>query len=96
MRRFSLGLVLALFLVMTPAVGATERGAISPVPGFDLVAWVLDWFRVAETVKAEFGPGIEPGGSDDPSSIGTSPALAQNGVDESPETAMGPGLEPGG
>lgn len=78
MYRFSLSLILGLFLAVSPAAGAVEEVSPAHLPNFDLVARVPDWLDASEIVsKAETGPG--PSGLDEPPHAEMGPILEPNG-----------------
>jgi hypothetical protein len=66
MRNFTLGLILALFLV-TPAVGRVDMG-----PG-------LEPNGLAEQPEEEVGPSFEPGGLTEPPRTEMGPSIEPNG-----------------
>jgi len=88
MRYLTLGLLLALTLVLASPVAAAGGPPIVPLPDVGLFELVLDWLGISEAVDTsvqEMGPAAEPGGVTD------SPSKAPE-----PSVNMGPAIEPNG
>lgn len=94
MRKFSVGLVLALSLFLVPVVGAdpaidsAEGPSISYWAGFDFLDWIASWLPISDTDDPKSGEAdVETGTPEKPPEAPDDPTSTNE---------MGPGAEPNG
>ncbi len=96
MQKFVVGLVLALSLILTPALWAAEASEPATLSGPEFLQMIVESLFGElggnPSSPGEIGPAIEPNGPGTTPEIG--PGIEPNGLDTVPE--IGPSLEPHG